>query len=203
MSSINSRHALVASFALPNQSTNLRPKSTIHKGTQSMDFMLCETIILPDNANIKVVVDMDGDDVLDIVVSNHESRTITVLERQDGEFVPRLTITETGQLRGHAVADINRDGLPEVSLQQFLADSYKFGRHREIMNMYRRIQKIVGNFIEGAVGGDVDGDGQLEFLVARESFPSRGLHHWLCRWLISKSREYHWCWRQLERHRGI
>lgn len=154
-----------------NEST-LQPRTIIHKNAQTIAFVLCETIPLPDNVNISAMVDMDGDGILDIVVPDHPARTITVFEQQDGEFVPRLTITEPNRLRGNAVADIDGDGLPEILSSNFSGQLqiWESTGDNEYAPVYT---EVVGNFIEGAVGGDVDGDGRPEFLVARESFPSR------------------------------
>lgn len=139
---------------------------------QSLDFTLRETISIPSGTDVLAVRDMDGDGVLDIVLANLSGWTISVLERSGATFLTRFTISEPFQLRGPVVAEVDGDGLPEI-----LSGNRDNGRiqiwEASGDNTYAlKHTEYVGNWIEQSTAGDSDGDGQREFLIARESFPS-------------------------------
>lgn len=61
------------------------------------------------------LIDMNGDDYLDIVVADYDSNTISIyLGNGDGSFASRTTLNSNGRPLDVTVTDVNGDGVPDI-----------------------------------------------------------------------------------------
>lgn len=141
---------------------------------ESITYNIRETISLPPGqVGIVDVLDMDGDGILDIVVGNWNTYSFQIYE-QNGTSLDLRFNYNTGQYYQHArVADIDLDGFPELEIDTSYGGWVKLFEATGDNSYALRFEQTLGTYIEGARAGDSDGDGLLEFLIARESFPSR------------------------------
>jgi len=147
--------------------------------TGAVDYQLRETLtpVPIDHRNLVGVEDLDGDGALDVVVHSWwTGNTYKILERVGSTLVERATFSDDQRvIRGVAVADVDGDGRGEI-----ISANYRRVTIREATSndTYAVIhQETLGNYIESTEAtfrvGDSDGDGRREFLIPRESFPSR------------------------------
>ena len=144
---------------------------------QSLDYTLRETLTIsvPSQSSVIHVGDMDGDQVIDILLFttiSGSSRRWQILERDGPGFQTRFTFSFFGRFPHVRVADVDGDGLPEVSTDTNGSQAWIHESSGDNTYVLRRILST-GSFIERTLAGDSDGDGKLEWLVARETFPSR------------------------------
>lgn len=119
------------------------------------------------------VRDMDGDGTLEAVLIRNDPATLWVVEAEGDKLTTRFTVSDTGRWRAAAVSDVDQDGLPEILTGHHSDHSVRIWESSADDTFELRHVESIGPFIEGSVSGDSDGDGRREFLVARESFPSR------------------------------
>lgn len=115
-------------------------------------------------AYICIAADVDLDGKLDLVCANRGSDDVSVLRgRGDGTFLDPL-VSSTGTGTGPysvAVADIDRDGVPDVVTANFLSGTASVllgigdGRFEAPIDVGR-----MGDFTYGVVARDFDGDGK-------------------------------------------
>ena len=146
-----------------------------HLSAQPLSYNIRETIPIPFGKGVLAVGDMDGDGVLDIVLTDATARTISVRERDSSTFVNRLTISEPSQLRGPFVGKVDGDGLPEIFSGNRTGGGVRIFESSGDNTYALRHTLSMGNFIENTKTGDSDGNGQREFLIARERQPNSEL----------------------------
>jgi hypothetical protein len=136
------------------------------------EFVLRETIVVPTGFPLRAVTDMDGDGELDVVLGGFGTDGFKILERNGLIFTERFAFSQSGQ-RAVAVGDVDSDGLPEVltGTSSAITIHESFGD-----DAYQIVHQAggLGSYIERNVQvADSSGNGKLEFLIPRESFPSR------------------------------
>ncbi len=139
------------------------------------DFTLRESIPIPSSGNVGVyaVRDMDGDGVLDILLFNHSSRIMTILERSGSGFVTRFTENTGDIYTALRVGDVDGDGIPEIGAKSSYGGWFRVYESTGDNAYARTHHTSIGRYPESVHIGDSDGNGRLEFLIARETFPSR------------------------------
>lgn len=142
--------------------------------SSSTSFQLRESITVPSGyLNIGAIMDMDGDSNLDVVIGPSSGEDEWLILEQDGSnWVQRFNYFNSGH-RVWTVGDVDGDGLPEIATG--LSGGNLVIHESTGDNTYGIIHSSSGysSFIDGVGVGDSDGDSNLEFLIAREGFPSR------------------------------
>lgn len=117
------------------------------------------------------VSDMDGDGALEAVIWQFGASSLRVVERQDTGWFETQTFVES-PMRTVAFGDVDGDGTAE-----FLSGNFSSVTIREATadNTYGiKFTFTYGSFIErNSMVGDSNGNGKLEFLIPRETSPSR------------------------------
>ncbi|TFG96412.1 VCBS repeat-containing protein [Candidatus Thorarchaeota archaeon] len=129
-----------------------------------------------------IVTDVDGDSEMETIVGI-SGGTVQILENEDGVMIPTHTFVfpDTSSFQSIAVGDLDNDGDPHleilVSATNFEAQSavYKFidGEYRQVFNVSSADTRPVGGAACGI--GDVNNDGDLEFVVTEEYPDEDGL----------------------------
>jgi hypothetical protein len=130
----------------------------------------------PPNATVRMSAarDLDGDGAIDIVVVDDRRRAVEIYYgNTTGGFDP-ATRLDVGNAVPYAlaVADLNRDGRPDILVGYIEAPAAAFFRD----DQPRRFTRVTFGDSRGAVYGfavaDLDGDGYLDIAAARSEAPN-------------------------------
>jgi hypothetical protein len=192
------------SYTLPVQDSDGTIDPAWRCGLQSND-LSCDSLSSDVNGHIPspVLADMDGDNVLDIIIATRDGRVIAISHNGSANYGTKLFDVDIAPAFGMAansqkieaspaVADIDRDGRPEVVIGtgQGGTNCYKGGiivlEHNG--NVKPNWPQLTSDFEIGPKGcsdpiysspalGDLDNDGDLEIVTA--SFDKRiyAWHH--------------------------
>jgi hypothetical protein len=147
------------------------------QASSTIDITLRETILLPSSPTsilrVNAVQDMDGDGNLDLVIFDHDIGRMSILERSGSSFVTRFGFSTNEYFTGTGVADIDGDGIPEIGMKTSFSGGRFYVFESTGDDTYAQIHfQYLGSYPELVRVGDSDDDGNLEFLVPRETFPS-------------------------------
>lgn len=158
----------------PQGLTEFPPQLNVAAAGSSFDFTLRESIPIPAGiVSLIAVQDMDGDGALDVVLMDHSARVLVILERSGPGFVTRFTEYTGDYYTALRVGDVDADGIPEIGAKSSFGGWFRVYEASGDNAYSRTYHRYVGRYPESVHIGDSDGDGLLEFLVARETFPSR------------------------------
>jgi hypothetical protein len=130
----------------------------------------------PPTATIRMtdVADLDGDGLLDIVVTDDERRSVEIYYGRKGGTFSSAVVLDNGQATPYAlaVADLNQDGRPDIIVGNIDAPSTVYfndtgGRHYTAVPFGDNKGTVYGFAV-----ADLDGDGRLDIAVARSEAPS-------------------------------
>ena len=132
--------------------------------------------LVPGRADALSVVDLDGDEDLDIVIAQAEGDEIVVLENDGGgNFAPDVTYggISPAYFAHLAVGDIDGDDDPDLALGRSLAVDTQSIYRNNGDGTFSSPEPIVTPFsYAGNDLGDVDGDHDLDLAVVNESGPA-------------------------------
>jgi hypothetical protein len=115
-----------------------------------------------------VIVDLNGDNKLDLVVaSNNNSKASVLLGNGDGTFQTAVSYDLPGEARGVAVADFNGDAKPDLALTNGLLNgntSILLGNGDGTFQA--ATSTATGSAPTGIIAKDVNGDGKQDLVVA-------------------------------------
>lgn len=133
---------------------------------------------------------VDGDGLFDLVLGNWQGRNRMYQQRPGGGFadIAPPVLAEPGRVRTVIAADFDNDGQEELFLNMFGEPNRLYAWREE-----RWVQVDIGDAAEpaglgtAAVVTDLDGDGQLELLIAHGEDSPQPLTLY-----IAEPRGYHW-----------
>ena len=147
---------------------------------QPFEYVLRESLILPFSlppGRVLAVRDMDADSHLDVVLARDP--TLTILEQAGSGLATRFTYSAPEApsglplLRSPWVAEVDGDETPELIAGERSSHQVHIWESDGNDSYIKRFAFTIGVKIDSIKDGDSDGDGQREFLVGRESFPSQ------------------------------
>lgn len=137
----------------------------------ALSFYLRESFPVPAGFyHVVDIADLDGDTALDLVLWGGTS--YMVLEReQDGSWAERFTYGQS-PCRSVNVADVDGDARLEILSADYTSVAIHEARADDSYELIHQSSGY-GTKIENVKVGDSNGNGNLEFLIAREGIPSR------------------------------
>lgn len=140
----------------------------IRLGAEGMNFKSPKRIPIPTPAWALASGDFNGDSNADLVAVTRDTNGIQlVLGNGNGTFQPARSLNASDTPKSAAVADLNRDGLDDVVIGNFVGSlSIYIGNRTSGLNSQRL--KRVPTSIENLVAADLSGDGNPDVATIGE-----------------------------------
>lgn len=165
--------------------------------TKQWDWYQCHDKTLPlHHINDMEISDMDHDGKLDIIVRSLEPNQVHIFFQNDAlPYTQKVIDTTLSQSEGLAVGDLDQDGLPDITCTGYWFDSPSNPRKdnytkRAVDAIYHTV-----NLNTKEAVGDIDGDGDLDLLLAPAEAYRKGQNHELA-WYQNPGRNSNNQWKK-------
>jgi hypothetical protein len=122
-----------------------------------------------------LLVDLNGDEKLDLAVANEQSGLDVYMGVGDGSFSPRVSYAAPAGLVALAAADFDGDGHPDVLVLSNLFRQVVLFRNRGDGTLESAASVSVGNYPIGMAIADFNGDGLPDVAVSNRTDGSVGV----------------------------